>query len=118
MAYNQIVRALRRSLQQKYRATQVGYLVHTHRTVSTVVSMPTFHRRTEAPISLLPTLCCINQANTARCFSVDFRLRNKISSGDRDKSVSRFQGGSPASSAAQKGTEYSYVHIIYLFYSK
>ncbi|XP_040921874.1 mitochondrial import inner membrane translocase subunit Tim21 [Toxotes jaculatrix] len=123
MAYTQILKTLHRNLQQTgtrytvqaFKLTQVSLLVHAHRAVSTVPT-PTFHRRAEAPSSVLPALSCFVQAQRRRGISVDFTARNKNSPEDRDKSVSRYQSGSPKPSAAQKvkeaGRDFSYLIVV------
>ncbi|XP_070784061.1 mitochondrial import inner membrane translocase subunit Tim21 isoform X2 [Enoplosus armatus] len=101
MAYTQILKALHRNLQQT--ATQYSLLHHTHRTVSTV-SRLTLRRRAEAPSSVQAALSCFIQAQTRRGLSLDSAARNKSSPEERDnKSVYRYQSGSPKPSAAQKG---------------
>ncbi|XP_022600042.1 mitochondrial import inner membrane translocase subunit Tim21 [Seriola dumerili] len=123
MAYTQILKALHRHLQltatqyavQTCKLTQVSLLIHTHRTVSTL-SRPTFLRRVEAPPCVLPALSCFTQAQRLRGISLDFTARNKSSPEDRDKSVSRYQSGSPKPSAAQKvkdaGRDFTYLIVV------
>ncbi|XP_039982426.1 mitochondrial import inner membrane translocase subunit Tim21 [Xiphias gladius] len=123
MVYTQILKALHQNLQQtatQYavqtcKLTQVSLLIHTHRTVSTV-SRLTFHRRVEAPSPVLPTLSYFIQTQRQRGISLDFRARNKSSPEDRDKSVARYQSGSPKPSAAQKvkeaGRDFTYLIVI------
>lgn len=98
MAYVQILKALQQTAAQKC------VLVHTHRTLSTASRM-TFLRRVEAPSSLLPAASSFIQAQRRRNISLDFRAWNKSNPEERDKSVSRYQSGSPQPSAAQKGTD-------------
>ena len=110
MAYRQILKALHSSLQQtatQYavhtcKLSQVSMLVHTHRTVSTVARL-SFHRGVQTPWSVQPVLSCFVQAQTRRGISLHSAARNQSSPEERDKSVSRFQSGSPKPSAAQKG---------------
>ncbi|XP_041817688.1 mitochondrial import inner membrane translocase subunit Tim21 [Chelmon rostratus] len=117
MAYTQILKVLHRTLQQT--ATQYSVqkrlLIHTHRTVSTV-SRLTFHGRVEAPASVLPAVSCFTSAQTRRSISLDSTARDKRSPEERDKSVSRFQGGSPKPSGAQKakeaGRDFTYLIVV------
>lgn len=114
MAYMQIVKGLQRNLQQtatlysaqKCKLTQVSLLIHTHRTASTV-SRLTFHRRIEAP-SVMPVLSCLIR----RGISLDSTARSQSSPEERDKSVSRYQSGSPKPSAAQKGKQGSDIRTV------
>ncbi|XP_031137842.1 mitochondrial import inner membrane translocase subunit Tim21 [Sander lucioperca] len=118
MAYMQIVKGLQRNLQQtatlysaqKCKLTQVSLLIHTHRTASTV-SRLTFHRRIEAP-SVMPVLSCLIR----RGISLDSTARSQSSPEERDKSVSRYQSGSPKPSAAQKvkeaGRDFTYLIVV------
>ncbi|XP_034562759.1 mitochondrial import inner membrane translocase subunit Tim21 [Notolabrus celidotus] len=116
MAYTQILRALHRNLQQtaSQSSVQKCFLIHTHRAVSTG-SRLTFHRSGEAPSSV-PALSCFIQAQTRRGFTLNYSDRNKTSPEDRDRSVSRYQGGSPKHSASQKvkdaGRDFTYLIII------
>lgn len=96
MAYTQILKALHRNLQQS--VIQKCLVIHTHRTVSTASKL-TFHTKVEVPSSAFPALSCVLR----RGISLDSAARNKNSSEERDRSVSRYQGGSPQPSAAQKG---------------
>ncbi|XP_073344437.1 mitochondrial import inner membrane translocase subunit Tim21 [Pagrus major] len=109
MAYVQILKALQQT------ATQKCVLVHTHRTLSTV-SRLTFHRRVEAPSSVLPAVSCLIQAQGRRTISLDFSARQKSSPEERDRSVSRYQSGSPKPSAAQKvkdaGRDFTYLIVV------
>lgn len=117
MAYVQILKALHRHVHhratqfsvQQCRLAQAGVLVHTHRTVSTV-SRLSFHRGVEAPS---PVLSCFIQA---RAISLDCTARNQSSPEDRDKSISRFQSGTPKPSAAQKvknaGRDFTFLTVI------
>ncbi|XP_071341457.1 mitochondrial import inner membrane translocase subunit Tim21 [Trachinotus anak] len=123
MAYTQVLKALHRNLQQtatRYavqtcKLTQVSFLAHTHRTLS-AVSGPTVLRGPEAPPSVLPALSCFTRAQTRRGISLDFTARNKSSPEDRDRSVSRYQGGSPKPSATQKvkeaGRDFTYLIVV------
>ncbi|XP_034717854.1 mitochondrial import inner membrane translocase subunit Tim21 [Etheostoma cragini] len=118
MAYMQIVKGLQRNLQQtatlysahKCKLAQVSLLIHTHRTASTV-SRLTFHRRIEAP-SFMPVLSCFLR----RDISLDSTARNQSNPEERDKSVSRYQSGSPQPSAAQKvkeaGKDFTYLIVV------
>ncbi|KAF1372947.1 hypothetical protein PFLUV_G00255250 [Perca fluviatilis] len=118
MAYMQIWKGLQRNLQQtatlysaqKCKLTQVSLLIHTHRTASTV-SRLTFHSRIEAP-SAMPVLSCFIR----RGISLDSTARNQSSPEERDKSVSRYQSGSPKTSAAQKvkeaGRDFTYLIVV------
>ncbi|XP_076617087.1 mitochondrial import inner membrane translocase subunit Tim21 [Chaetodon auriga] len=117
MAYTQILKALHRNLQQT--ATQYSVqkclLVHTHRTVSTV-SRLTFHRGVEPPSSVFPALSCFIQAQTRRSISLDSTARNQRSPEERDKSVSRYQSGSPTPSGAKRvkaaGRDFIYLIVV------
>ncbi|XP_051266323.1 mitochondrial import inner membrane translocase subunit Tim21-like [Dicentrarchus labrax] len=117
MAYTQILRALHRNLQQtaaQY-SVQKCLLVHTHRTASTV-SRLTFHRGGEAPSSVVPVLSCFPRAQRRRGIWLDSAVRNKSSPEERDRSVSRYQSGSPKPSAAQKvkeaGRDFTYLIVV------
>ncbi|XP_044032457.1 mitochondrial import inner membrane translocase subunit Tim21-like [Siniperca chuatsi] len=124
MAYTQILKALHRNLQQtsrqysvqKCKLTQVSSLIQTHRTVSTV-SRLTFHRRVGAP-SVQPALSCFIHVTLERrrAISLDSTARNKSSPEERDKSVYRYQSGSPKPSAAQKvkeaGRDFTYLIVV------
>lgn len=123
MAYTQILKALHRNLQQtatqycvnKCKLTQVSLLILTNRTASTV-SRLTSHRRVEAPSPVVPVISCFIQAQTLRGISRDSTARNQRSQEDRDKSVSRYQSGSPKPSAAQKvkeaGRDFTYLIVV------
>ncbi|CAJ1082283.1 mitochondrial import inner membrane translocase subunit Tim21-like [Xyrichtys novacula] len=112
MAYTQILGALHRSLQQTatHYSVQKCLFIHTHRTVSTV-SKQVFPRRRE-----IPGLSCFIQVQRRQGFMLDSSDRNKVSPEDRDRSVSRFQGGSPRTSTAQKvknaGRDFTYLMVI------
>lgn len=116
MAYVQILRALQRNLHQTATQSSVKkcILVHAHRTVSTV-SRLALQRREEAPPSV-PALSCLIHAQRRRGFTLNSSDRNKTSPEERDKSVSRYQSGSPKASAAQKvkaaGRDFTYLIII------
>ncbi|XP_034416096.1 mitochondrial import inner membrane translocase subunit Tim21 [Cyclopterus lumpus] len=111
MAYTQILKALlHRNLQHtatKCKLTHVSLLILTHRTASTV-SRLTFRRRVEAPSSVLPALSGFIQAQPRRCVH--------SSPEERDRSVSRYQSGSPKPSAAQKvkeaGRDFTYLIVV------
>lgn len=117
MAYIQILRALHRNLHQTAAQSSVQkcLLVHTHRTVSTVSRLTSQRGRGEA-LSSVPALSCFIQAQRRRGFTLNFSDRNKTSPEERDRSVSRYQGGSPKASAAQKvkaaGRDFTYLIII------
>lgn len=99
MAYIQVLKVLHRNLQ--HRAPQVSVLIHTHRRVSTL-SRLAFHSGLEANS---PVLSCLIQTHRRQGICLDFTARNKSSPEDRDRSVSKFQSGSPKPSAAQKGMQ-------------
>ncbi|XP_068160629.1 mitochondrial import inner membrane translocase subunit Tim21 [Antennarius striatus] len=113
MAYSQILKAMHRNLQQT--ATQYSvrkrFLFYTHTSTSTV-SRLTFNRREKAAAEL----SCFFQAERWRTISLDSKTRNKNSSEERDGSLSRYQGGSPKPSAAQKvkdaGRDFTYLLVI------
>ncbi|XP_068437981.1 mitochondrial import inner membrane translocase subunit Tim21 [Clinocottus analis] len=109
MAYTQILKALlHQNLQQtatKCRLTQVSLLIRTQRSVSSL----TFHRRVEAPSFVpLPVLSGFIQAQSRRGV--------QSSPEERDRSVSRYQSGSPKPSAAQKvkeaGRDFTYFMVV------
>ncbi|XP_028289011.1 mitochondrial import inner membrane translocase subunit Tim21 [Parambassis ranga] len=118
MAYAQILKALQRSLQHaptqlsvhRGRLTQLSVLMHTSRNLSTV-SGP--HRGAGAPS---PAISCFFQAQRQRLISVDSTARNKSSPEDRDRSVSRYQSGTPKPSTAQKvkdaGRDFTYLIVV------
>ncbi|XP_056290035.1 mitochondrial import inner membrane translocase subunit Tim21-like [Pseudoliparis swirei] len=111
MAYTQLLKALlHRTLQHtatKCKLTHVRLLILTHRTASTV-SRLTFRRRVEAPSSVLPVLSGFIQAQTRRGV--------QSSPEERDRSVSRYQSGSPTPSAGQKvkeaGRDFTYLIVV------
>ncbi|XP_068604208.1 mitochondrial import inner membrane translocase subunit Tim21 [Brachionichthys hirsutus] len=113
MAYSQILKAVHRNLQQKVTqySVQKRFLIHTHRTTP-AVSRGTFHRRENA----IPELSCFFQAERRRGISLDSRARNKNSTEERDRSLSRHQGGSPKPTAAQKvkdaGRDFTYFLVV------
>ncbi|XP_042366598.1 mitochondrial import inner membrane translocase subunit Tim21-like [Plectropomus leopardus] len=123
MAYMQILKALHRNLQQtvtqysaqKCKLTPVSLLIHTHRTASTV-SRLTVHRRVEPPSCFMPRLSCFMQAHSLRGISLKSTARNQSNPEQRDKSVSRYQSGSPKPSAAQKvkeaGRDFTYLIVV------
>ncbi|XP_059183357.1 mitochondrial import inner membrane translocase subunit Tim21-like [Centropristis striata] len=119
MAYTLILKALQRNLQQtaaQYsKRTQVSLLIHSHRTISTKVSRLSLHRRVEAPCAF-PVLSCFIQAQRRRLISLDSTARNQSSPEDRDRSVSRYQSGSPKPSAGQKvkeaGRDFTYLIVV------
>ncbi|KAM4534338.1 mitochondrial import inner membrane translocase subunit Tim21 [Odontesthes bonariensis] len=112
MAYVQILKALHRNLQhtasqlsvQRCKLAQVGVLVLTRRTTSSIPQLALL--RTEAAAS----------QQRRRSISLDFAARNKSSPEDRDKSVSRYQSGSVKPSAAQKvkeaGRDFTYLIVV------
>lgn len=121
MAYTQILKVFYWNLKQTQfvahtysRLPPASWYVHTLRPMSTV-SRLTFPGGAEAAATLLPS--CFMHTRTRRCVSLDAAARNKVSPEDRDrqKSVSRYQSGSPTHSAAQKGklSEASPVHVWY-----
>ncbi|XP_041669669.1 mitochondrial import inner membrane translocase subunit Tim21 [Cheilinus undulatus] len=115
MAYTHVLRALHRNLQQSASqfSVQKCLLLHPHRTLSSV-SRLTLQSRGEAPSSTVPALSCFIQRR--RAFSLYTSLRNKNSPEEKNKSVSRFQGGSPEPSTAQKvkdaGRDFTYLIIV------
>lgn len=118
MAYMQILKALHRNLQ--HTGTQCSVqncvLIHTHRTVSTA-SRLSLRSRVEAPSCVsVPALSCLTGAQRHRGIWLDSTVRNKSSPEERDRSVSRYQGGSPQPSAAQKvkeaGRDFTYLIVV------
>ncbi|XP_029002101.1 mitochondrial import inner membrane translocase subunit Tim21-like [Betta splendens] len=115
MAYAQIVKALRQTATrfrgQTCRLAQVSF-VHTHGAVSTA-SRLTFLGRADAPVS---ALSCFVQAQPLRTLSLQCANRNKSSPEQSDRSVSRYQRGSPKPSAAQKvkdaGRDFTYLIVV------
>ncbi|AWP20734.1 putative mitochondrial import inner membrane translocase subunit Tim21 [Scophthalmus maximus] len=122
MAYTQILRALHRHLPQTAtlcavqtcRLARVSLLVHTHRPLSTGWFGPSSQRRLGADAAA--ALSCLTRAQGRRRLSLDVTVRNKSSPGDRDRSVSRYQAGSPRPSAAQKvkdaGRDFTYLIVV------
>lgn len=118
MAYTQILKSLHRNLQQ-CKLTHVKLLIHTQRTASTV-SRLSFLRRDEAPSSAVPVLSCFIQSQTRtrtrRGVWLDSAVRNQSKPEDRDRSVSRYQSGSPKPSATQKvkeaGRDFTYLIVV------
>lgn len=112
MAYTQILKALHRNLQQA--VPHKCFVIQTHRTVSNsrTASKLTFHRQVEGPSSVFPALSCVLR----RGISLDSPARNKSSPEERDRSVSRYQGGSPKPSASQKvkeaGRDFTYLIVV------
>nr|XP_046227936.1 mitochondrial import inner membrane translocase subunit Tim21-like isoform X2 [Scatophagus argus] len=117
MAYMQILKALHRTLQQTtpQHSVQKCVFTHTHRTVS-AVSKLTFRRKVEPASSVIAVLSCLRQTHRLRGFSTDSTARSKSSPEERDKSVSRYQGGSPKASATQKvkeaGRDFTYFIVV------
>lgn len=117
MAYMQILKVLHRNL--RHSATQFtaqkSLFIHTHGTASTVTRLSS-HSRAEAPRSVLPVLSCLSGAQTRRAVWLDSAVRSKSSPEERDRSVSRYQGGSPQPSAAQKvkeaGRDFTYLIVV------
>ncbi|KAJ0059605.1 hypothetical protein NL108_001996 [Boleophthalmus pectinirostris] len=121
MAYAQIFKALHCNLPQtvsRYmmkscKLAHVRFIGHTDRAVF-ATSRSSFQRRTA------PDLCTVNcliRIIKWRGISVDCSNRNKSSPEEsRGKSVSRFQGGSPQASAAQKvkdaGRDFTYLIVV------
>lgn len=122
MAYTQILRALHRHLPQTAtlcavqtcRLARVSLLVHTHRPLSTGWFGPSSQRRLGADAAA--ALSCLTRAQGRRRLSLDVTVRNKSSPGDRDRSVSRYQAGTPRPSAAQKvkdaGRDFTYLIVV------
>lgn len=89
-------------------------LVQANRTVSTAPELSS--RKTEAPLCVVPVMSRLMQTDRRRCVSFTTTARNKSHPNDRDKSVSRFQGGSPKPSTAQKvkeaGRDFTYLIVV------
>ncbi|XP_026148134.1 mitochondrial import inner membrane translocase subunit Tim21 [Mastacembelus armatus] len=99
---------------QRCKLSQVGLFIHTQKTSITARLSPL--RRVEVPWSVLPLSYSFLQAQGRRGISLDITARNKSSSEERDKSVSRYQSGSPKPSAAQKvkdaGRDFTYLIVV------
>lgn len=103
MVYTQLIKTLQRNLQQVSGQYSRQNCLFLHlRNVSTASKSP-LCRQTEVDSSLIPVsshtvkpLCC-------RSFSLCFNARNKSIPGDKDKSISKYQRGTPKPSTAQKG---------------
>ncbi|KAK2859407.1 hypothetical protein Q5P01_004027 [Channa striata] len=111
MACVQIVKLVHRNLLTQHvvqtcKLAQVTF-IHTRRTVSAAPALTLLTRRRLPPYVL---------SQTRRTVSLDFTARNKSSPEDRDKSLSRFQSGSPKPSAAQKvkeaGRDFTYLIVV------
>lgn len=117
MAYMQILKVLHRNL--RHSATQLSVqkslFVHTHGAASTAARL-SLHSGAGAPRSALPVLSCFTGAQTRRAVWLDSAVRSKSSPEERDKSVSRYQSGSPQPSAAQKvkdaGRDFTYLIVV------
>lgn len=97
MAYAQILGAAQRGLQRtaaQYSARRCSLLR---------APRPTFLGRAEAPSSAAPSLSCC--CFFLRGVALHAAARNKSKPEEREQSVSRYQGGSPKPSAAQKGED-------------
>lgn len=116
MAYMQILKVLHRSARRS--ATQFtvqSLLVHTHGTASTAARL-SLRSGAEAPWSVVPVPSCLTGAQTRRAIWLDSAARSQSSPEERDKSVSRYQSGSPQPSAAQKvkeaGRDFTYLIVV------
>lgn len=117
MAFTQLSKALHVSLCKMISqpSLQRCLLVQANRAVSTAPGLS--YRKTEAPLCVGPVLCRLMQTDRRRCISFTATARNKSTPDDRDKSVSRFQGGSPKPSTAQKGRQHGkHVVAFIIFY--
>ncbi|XP_061614625.1 mitochondrial import inner membrane translocase subunit Tim21-like isoform X1 [Phyllopteryx taeniolatus] len=122
MAYMQISKVLYRILMPRATRTcrfSAGYWFdHTHRTESqSTASRLTFHGRHEVESVgwKYHALCCFLQSR--RGFTLDFRARNKSEErGGGQKSVYKYQSGSPKPSATHKvkeaGRDFTYLIIV------
>lgn len=106
MAFTQLSKALHVNLCKMISqpSLQRCLLIQANRTVSTTPGLS--YRNTEAPLRVGPVISRLVQTDRRRCISFTATTRNKSSPDDRDKSVSRFQGGSPKPSTAQKGRQH------------
>lgn len=103
MIYTQLIKTLQRNLQQvsgQY-SRQKCLFVHL-RNVPTA-SKSTLCRQTEVVSSLIPVFSHTIKTLASRSFSLYFIARNKTLPEDKDKSISKYQRGSPKPSTAQKG---------------
>lgn len=121
MAYAQIFKALHCKLPQitsrhiisSCKLPHVSFNGHVPRAASTI-SRLSFQRPDESPFC---TVSCLIQTLRWRGINVDCTNRNKSSPEEsRGKSVSRFQGGSPQHSSAQKvkeaGRDFTYLIVV------
>lgn len=108
MAFTQLSKALHVNLCKMISRPSLRrcLLVQASRTTSTTPGLG--YGKPEAPLCVGPLMRVQVQvqADRRRCISFTAAARNKSSPDDRDKSVSRFQGGSPKPSTAQKGMQY------------
>ncbi|KAM3593137.1 uncharacterized protein V6R79_006871 [Siganus canaliculatus] len=119
MAYTQILKALQRRLMQTVAqySGQKCLFSQTHRTVSAAFNSSTVRltflsRSVASASSVGPMQSC----TTLRSFSVQSTSRNKSSPEERDRSLSRYQTGSPKLSTAQKvkeaGRDFTYLIVV------
>lgn len=106
MAFTQLSKALHSKLYKivTQQSLQRCLLIHANRAVSTVSSGLTY-RKAGAPPCLVPVMSCLMQTDRRRCISFTTSARNKSSPEEKDKSIYRYEGGSPKPSTAQKGRQ-------------
>lgn len=116
MVYTQLMKILQRNLQQvsgQY-SRQKCLFLHL-RNVSTA-SKSTLCRQTEVVSSLIPVSSHTIKTLGCRSFSIYFTARNKNIPEDKDKSISKYQRGTPKPSTAQKvkeaGRDFTYLIVV------
>ncbi|KAM8822979.1 mitochondrial import inner membrane translocase subunit Tim21 [Spinachia spinachia] len=111
MAYTQVLKALLHRNARQRKLAQFGFLVYAR-------GPPVSSGGVHAPPPVCPwgAAVAVTHARTLRCFSLDTTARNQSSPKERDGSVSRYQGGSPKPSAAQKvkeaGRDFTYLIVV------
>lgn len=116
MAFTQMSKALHLNLCKMISqpSLQRFLLIQANRTVSTAPGLTS--RKAKAPLCVGPVISRLVQTDRHRCISFSATARNKSSPDDRDKSVSRFQGGTPKPSTAQKvkeaGRDFTYLIVV------
>lgn len=106
MAFTQLSKALHVNLCKMISQPPLRrcLFMQANRTVSTAAGLS--YRKTEVPLCVGTVISRLIQTDRRRCISFTATANNKSSPDDKDKSVSRFQGGSPTPSTAQKGREH------------
>lgn len=103
MVYTQLIKTMQGNLRQVSGQYSRHKCLFLHlRNVSTASKSP-HCRQTEVVSSLIPVSSHAVKTPVCRSFSLYFTARNKSISEDKDKSISKYQRGTPKPSTAQKG---------------